>query len=49
GAEGTTVSKGRVYTIDGGKATGDNNLIAAFEFRIFSVESSDVSYRCDRR
>ncbi|MCI85243.1 hypothetical protein A2U01_0106522, partial [Trifolium medium] len=28
GAEGTTVSKGRVYTMDGGKATGDNSLIA---------------------
>ncbi|MCI26211.1 retrotransposon protein, partial [Trifolium medium] len=28
GVEGTTVSKGRVYTIDGGKTTGDNSLIA---------------------
>ncbi|MCI70732.1 hypothetical protein A2U01_0091995, partial [Trifolium medium] len=28
GTEGTTVSKGRVYTMDGGKATGDNSLIA---------------------
>ncbi|MCI39830.1 hypothetical protein A2U01_0061062 [Trifolium medium] len=49
GAEGTTVSKGRVYTLEGGKATGDNSLIAAFEFEIFSVESPDVSYRCDGR
>ncbi|MCI49147.1 hypothetical protein A2U01_0070390, partial [Trifolium medium] len=28
GAEGTTVSKGCVYTIEGGKVTGDNSLIA---------------------
>ncbi|MCI83659.1 hypothetical protein A2U01_0104935, partial [Trifolium medium] len=28
GAEGTTVSKGHVYTINGEKATGDNSLIA---------------------
>ncbi|MCI74987.1 hypothetical protein A2U01_0096253, partial [Trifolium medium] len=28
GEEGTTVSKGRVYTIEGGKAVGDNSLIA---------------------
>ncbi|MCI43391.1 retrotransposon protein, partial [Trifolium medium] len=27
GAEGNTVSIGRVYTMDGGKATGDNILI----------------------
>ncbi|MCI97733.1 hypothetical protein A2U01_0119034, partial [Trifolium medium] len=27
-SEGTTVSRGRVYTTDGGKATGDNSLIA---------------------
>ncbi|MCI68750.1 enzymatic polyprotein, partial [Trifolium medium] len=28
GVEGTMVSKGRVYTIDGGKSTGGNSLIA---------------------
>ncbi|MCI70870.1 hypothetical protein A2U01_0092133, partial [Trifolium medium] len=28
GAEGTTVSRGHVYTMDGGKAAGDNSLIA---------------------
>ncbi|MCI90036.1 hypothetical protein A2U01_0111326, partial [Trifolium medium] len=28
GAEGTTVSRVRVYTMDGGKAIGDNSLIA---------------------
>ncbi|MCI19088.1 hypothetical protein A2U01_0040243, partial [Trifolium medium] len=28
GAKGTTVSKGRVYTMDGGKAIDNNSLIA---------------------
>ncbi|MCI20698.1 hypothetical protein A2U01_0041861, partial [Trifolium medium] len=32
GAEGTTVSKGRVYTMDGGKVTGDNSLIAGMDW-----------------
>ncbi|MCI42697.1 enzymatic polyprotein, partial [Trifolium medium] len=58
GAEGTTVSKGRVYTMDGGKATSDNSLIVGKcligqfdDFVLFDcgAKNSFISVECVKR